>query len=368
MDSQTKALIRDSIRGVAEVQDSPFGLALDRLPFWTRPHHKHDALTGIVSGQPSGVRLLLETSASQVTLTYRATLDKTVMNDFSSYSTVSVTCGNFEQSISHDNGNARIWNGPTNPKFEEGQDSVAVFELPVSASVRLVSLWLPHNCEVKLVDLSANAPLSAGQPPEKRWLHYGSSISHSGEAKNPVGVWPTRVAIDEGLDLYSLGLAGSCNLEYFAAQTIAAWPADLITLKLGINVVNGATMTERTFIPAVLGLLDTIRKAQPTVRIVLISPIYCEGHETKPGPTATGIDGKATGAEPNPNEWVKELTLVRVREILADIVQTKGDPNLEYLDGLQLFSAADDHLMPDGLHPNAEGYLLMAERFKKLVF
>lgn len=368
MDSQTKALIRDSIRGVAEVDDSPLGLALDRLPAWTRPHHKHDALTGIVSGQPSGVRLLLETSASQITLTYRATLDKSVMNDFSSHSTVSATCGNFEQTISHANGNSRIWNGPANPRFEEGQDSVATFDLPAATAARPVSIWLPHNCEVQLVDLSANAPLFPGTPTVKRWLHYGSSISHSGEADNPLGVWPTRVAIDEGLDLYSLGLAGSCNLEYFAAQTIAAWPADLITLKLGINVVNGATMTERTFIPAVHGLLDTIRKAQPNVRIVLISPIYCQGHETKPGPTTPGIDGKATGAEPNANEWVRELTLVRVREILAEIVATKGDSNLEYLDGLKLFSAADNHLMPDGLHPNAEGYLLMAERFKKLVF
>jgi lysophospholipase L1-like esterase len=368
MDSKTMALIRDSIRGVAEVYDTQLGLAISRLPAWTKSHHEHDALTGIVAGQASGVRILIETSATEITLIYRATLDKSIMNGFSSHSTASLTCDGFEASVSHSNGNSRIWNGPSNPKFEEGEDSVAVFKLPPSDNSRLVSIWLPHNCEIQIVDLAANAPMTPGTPPAVRWLHYGSSISHSGEAENPLGVWPTRVAIDEGFDLYSLGLAGSCNLEYFAARTIAAWPADLITLKLGINVVNGATMTERTFIPAVHGLLDTIRMVQPKVRIVVISPIYCEGHETNPGPTTPGIDGKATGAEPNANEWVKELTLVRAREILADIATKRADSNLEYLDGLKLFSASDAHLMPDGLHPNAQGYLLIAERFKRLVF
>jgi hypothetical protein len=102
--------------------------------------------------------------------------------------------------------------------------------------------------------------------------------------------------------------------------------------------------------------------------VVLISPIYCAGHETNPGPTSAGPDGKAMGSQPSEIDWVKELTLVRAREILADVVSRRADTNLEYIDGLKLFSAADAHLMPDGLHPNAEGYLLIAERFKRLVF
>lgn len=373
MDAQTKALIRASIRGVAPVSETSMGLTFSRLPAWTEMHHQHDALTGKVAKQGSGVRLLLATSATQITLTYRATLDAPESIDNRGVSTVSISCEGFEESISHNNGDVRVWTGPENPELVHGQNSVATFNLPAapeatSANVRQVSIWLPHNCEVELNGLEANAPLEPGVPSNKRWLHYGSSISHSMEADNPLGVWPTRVAIDEGLELYSLGLAGSCNLEQFAARTIAAWPANLITLKLGINVVNGATMTERTFIAAVHGLLDTIREQQPETRVILISPIYCEGHENNPGPTTPGTDGKATGAVPNTNEWVKELTLVRAREILADVVSRRADANLEYIDGLKLFSAADSHLMPDGLHPNAQGYLLIAQRFKTLVF
>jgi hypothetical protein len=43
-------------------------------------------------------------------------------------------------------------------------------------------------------------------------------------------------------------------------------PADLITLKVGINLVNADSMRERTFRPAVHAFLDTIREGIPTRR------------------------------------------------------------------------------------------------------
>jgi lysophospholipase L1-like esterase len=163
-------------------------------------------------------------------------------------------------------------------------------------------------------------------------------------------------------------MAGSANVEYFAAKTIASIPADLITLKLGINVVAGATMTKRTFIPAVQAMLDLIREQQPDVKIVLISPIYCPGLETQPGPVITNASGQVLGSEFSPVEWVGQLTLQGVREVLEDIVAQRSDEKLSYVDGLELFSSSDVDLMPDHLHPNAEGYLLMAERAKSLLF
>jgi len=52
-------------------------------------------------------------------------------------------------------------------------------------------------------------------------------------------------------------------------------PADFISLKLGINVVNGDSMRERSFIPAVHNFLDTIREKKPNTPILIISPIIC---------------------------------------------------------------------------------------------
>jgi lysophospholipase L1-like esterase len=250
----------------------------------------------------------------------------------------------------------------------EGEDSVATFELPATGEARTVSIWLPHNCAVEIIDLVANAPLEAAAAPARTWLHYGSSISHSIEADEPLGVWSSRISQDLDLNLFNLGLAGSANVEYFAAKTIAETPADLITLKLGINVVAGATMTERTFVAAVHAMLDVIRDRQPNTQIVLISPIYCPGFENQPGPAYTSDDGKVIGSPFEKVAWVRELTLVGVRKLLKQIVIDRADANLDYIDGLELFGAADIGLMPDHLHPNAEGYLLMAERAKKLLF
>jgi hypothetical protein len=247
-----------------------------------------------------------------------------------------------------------------------GEDSIAEFELPAADEPRLVQIWLPQNCEIELIDVVEDAswsPVSeTGQP---RWVHYGSSISHCEDAVNPIGVWPVAASRALGLEIYNLGLSGNANLEQFAARTIRDLPAELISLKLGINVVNAATMTERTFTAAVHGFLDTIREGKPNTPILVISPICCPAHENNPGPTELGADGKVFGQEPSRHWWLGELTLTRIREILHTVVaqRTSEDANLYYMDGLKLFDAEEATTMPDGLHPDGEGYLKIATNF-----
>ena len=65
------------------------------------------------------------------------------------------------------------------------------------------------------------------------------------------------------------------------------------------------------------------------------------------------------------------LTLTRVREILADVVDVRrrgGDRHLHYVNGLKLFGATDAADLPDDLHPNPAGYARMGERFVREVF
>ena len=73
-------------------------------------------------------------------------------------------------------------------------------------------------------------------------------------------------------------------LDQFVARTIRDLPADLISVKAGINVVNGDTMRERTFGPALHGFLDTVRDGHPTTPIALVTPIVCPIVEDHPGP------------------------------------------------------------------------------------
>jgi len=367
MRAETEQLIRDSLRGVVEINRTDRGLTLSRLPRWSSIQHRHDPLTQKVANQASGARLLLASSATEITLTYRSTRDATMDGWQAPPSSVTVATDGFEESLSNDNGDLRVWDGPVVGEVRAGQDSIASFSLPATDAVRTVSIWLPHNCDIELLDLTANAALAAAEMPATRWVHYGSSISHCVEAESPLGVWPSRVAQDLNLDLFSLGLAGSANIEQFAAKTIRDAKADLISLKLGANVVAGATMTERTFIPAVHAFLDTVRETHPDQPILLMSPIYAAGFELQPGPARNDANGQAHGSQPSDLEWVKELNLRRVRDILEKIALERQDPNLHYVDGLQLFGESDSHLMVDGLHPNADGYLLIAERVRALL-
>ncbi len=166
-----------------------------------------------------------------------------------------------------------------------------------------------------------------------------------------------------------MGLGGQCHVDGFAARAIRDSGADLISLKLGINVVNGDTMRERAFRPAVDNFLDTIREKKVTTPIVIVSPILCTAAETNPGPTlreGTAFVTRKRSAELS----LGALTLTRIRTILEEIVNRRraaGDANLHYLSGLELFGADDVGDLPDGLHPNAAGLRRMGERFASRV-
>jgi hypothetical protein len=315
----------------------------------------------------SGAHLNLRTSATTLEVRYRSHRDANLADGFlAGASTISVTADGFEASISHDNGDLQVWNGDVVQETKLGEDSVAVFELPASDQARRVQIWLPHNCSIELLEISADAPLEPDlTEPLPRWVHYGSSISHCEDADSPLGVWPVAAARELGLEIYNLGMGGCANLEQFSARTIRDLPAELISLKLGINVVNGANLTSRTFGPAAHGFIDTIRDKHATTPILVMSPVCCPAHENNPGPSELGADGKVGGQEFSRHTWIGELTLRSIREILAELVEVraKTDPNIFYLDGLQLFSEIDAPTMPDGIHPDAGGYRVIAQNF-----
>ena len=61
-----------------------------------------------------------------------------------------------------------------------------------------------------------------------------------------------------------------------------------------------------------------------------------------------------------------EFTLEEMRQEVAEAVLTmraQGDTNLHYISGLELFGQDLAHLLPDDLHPDAEGYKIMGQNF-----
>ncbi len=153
-------------------------------------------------------------------------------------------------------------------------------------------------------------------------------------------------------------------------------PADLISVKIGINLVNTDLMRVRAFGPAVHGFLDTIREGHPSTPLLVVSPLLCPIHEKTPGPAAPDLTRLSAGelsftATGDPSDPTR-LTLTLIREELSRLValRAENDPNLHYLDGRELYGEADlaELPLPDQLHPNAAAHRLIGERFAELAF
>ena len=155
-------------------------------------------------------------------------------------------------------------------------------------------------------------------------------------------------------------------------------PADLISVKVGINLVNTDAMRLRAFTSAVHGFLDTIREGHPTAPLLVVSPILCPIHEDTPGPSvpdysslSSGTVRFLAGGEPAERAGGK-LTLNVIRDELARIVAQRAadDPHLSLLDGRELYGKEDfaELPLPDQLHPDAESHLRIGRRFAELAF
>ncbi|MCD2190248.1 SGNH/GDSL hydrolase family protein [Actinomycetospora soli] len=370
----------DLVRGAVELEPTDRGLLPHRLPSWARAQCADPQLTA-AEARPSGVRLALRTRASVIEL---ETLRTTTVH----HGLGPRPAGLYDLVVD---------GVPTDRREGAGGDVVTI-DLATGAAttdpgapgtVRFaglpdqdkdVEIWLPWNEVTRLVALRTDAPVApvAPVPPGARvWCHHGSSISAGSNAAGPTGTWPAVAARRGGLELVNLGLAGSALLDPSTARTMRDTPADLISLKLGINVVNADLMRLRAFGPAVHGVLDTIRDGHPTTPLLVVSPLYCAIHEDTPGPGAFDPEALARGevsfrATGDPEEVrAGKLTLRVVRAELERIVAERaaGDPHLHHLDGQVLYGEADAATfpLPDGLHPDAATHEVIGRRFAEHV-
>ena len=361
-------LLQAAVRGAfCEVGE---GVQPTRLPTWASRQFGGDAMLESASRDTSGVRLELDTAATWIEV--RLTFTRTWFS-FVPFpprpAVVVVAVEDAEHVFSFDEGDIVHVDEFERTTREHGGSSTVLAQLGGDGTVRPVVVWLPHNCSVELHDLRADADLSPSHRSGLRWVHYGSSISHCLEADTPLGVWPTIAARARDLDLHNLGLAGNALLDGFAARTIRDLEADLITVKVGINVVNSGAFRRRTFVSAVHSFLDTIREGHPDTQLVVISPVSCPVHEDKPGPTEWSATGQLLPTSIPRRPMDGQLTLSDIRQLLNSIVadRSESDRRLGYLDGRELFGAADVDHLPDGLHPDPEGYALMGDRMTHLM-
>jgi hypothetical protein len=358
------------VSGIVELEPTPAGTILHRMPSWARAQHNDISLT-LLETMPSGARLELLTDATCLEIDVQLTLIQLGADAGPAATFELVVDGELTAAASTRTGTLIVIEPRTGAvELRPGGSETIRFDgLPPGA--KRLEVWLPHAAAVHLLELRTDGASTAPEATGRRWIHYGSSISHCLEATEPTGIWPVVAARLAGVDLQSFAFAGQCQLDPFVARMIAEQPADLISLKLGINIVNADSMRERTFVPAVHGFLDTIRHRHTHVPIILITPITCPVAEDHPGPTATDESGRCAVVERPAALAGGALTLRRIRELEAEIVATRraaGDEHLHLLHGPDLFGPDDLADLPDGLHPNAAGYRRMGDRFHAFAF
>lgn len=227
------------------------------------------------------------------------------------------------------------------------------FDVDLPAGEKTLELWLPQFGDFRLASLELDTDARvwrAERAARPRLITYGSSITQCRTAASPTRTWPALVARELGLDLTCLGYGGQCHLDPMVARMIRDRPADVIITCLGINVYGSGTFNRRSFLPAVIGLLSTIRDGHPNVPILVITPIISPAREHTV--SATG------------------MTLAQIREEVAraaQVLREHGDDDVHLLNGLDVVGAEQAHVLDDGLHPNAEGYAGMAAAIAPVV-
>jgi hypothetical protein len=367
------------LRGALELEQTDRGVKPHRLPARALAQCT-DPQLAMAEAQPSGVRLVFRTQATEIELVvlptryvyagvpprpagvYDLLIERQLVCQRSAASGNVVT-------IDMIAGTASNQLGPVSTlRFTE-----------LSSRDKQVEIWLPHNETTELVALRSNAAVEpvVGEG-RKVWLHHGSSISHGSNGDSPTAIWPALAASLGDVELINLGLGGSALLDPFTARAMRDTPADLVSVKIGINLVNTDLMRLRAFGPAVHGFLDTLREGHPTTPLLVISPLYCPIHEDTPGPGAFDTSALAAGtvsfrATGDPADRSSgKLTLTVIRKELRRIAQQRAsdDPHLHYLDGLNLYDQADfaELPLPDQLHPDGVTHRRIGERFARLAF
>jgi hypothetical protein len=320
-----------SIEGAVALAAGSLGVLPWRIPF--EQQQLYEPALRPVAMCPAGVRLVFVSDTSTVALDFRST----VVN--------AVPPAAFDLLV----------DGRLHHRIVPPEDARSIEFSALPAGTHLLEMYLPSQyvqLELLALRIDASAVVEQRTDGRPRWIAYGSSITHCRHAAGPSETWPALVAARCGLNLTCLGYGGNCHMEPMVARLIRDLPASYISLKLGINMVGPlvGSYSDRTFRAGVIGLIKTIRDGHPTTPIAVVSPIHANDRETVPNSAGMSL----------------ALARQRIAEAI-DVLRQYGDQQLHYVDGLDLFGSEFESYLEDGVHPNAEGYRILADRYCDLV-
>ncbi len=224
-------------------------------------------------------------------------------------------------------------------------EQAITFDLP-SARGSVTEVWLPQSGPVQIRSVVAlGGSTCVPTAPRRRWLTYGSSITQCTAAAGPSETWPAVAARSLDWDLTCLGFGGQCHLDHAVIETIDTVEADVISICLGINVYGGNSFSQRSWPGRVAEFITRVRAGHPHAELFAITPIWSPAREEI-----------ANGAGMTLSGYRHDVTRV------AEDLRAAGDDHLHVIDGLSILGNAEEGMLPDGLHPDADGYRMMGQR------
>ncbi|MCV2394411.1 GDSL-type esterase/lipase family protein [Actinotalea sp. M2MS4P-6] len=365
---------RLEIRGSAWLERVAGGVLPHRLPARCRTRMP-DGFARMVDEQGAAVRIRLRTAAGRVVVRGRPIATRLVggppPGDLVWDVVRDAPLGDVAPVRSTSTGTDLLDPASGDVRRTVGEVVEVVAQLPGAGRLRDVEIWLPVDAAVVLRDVEADAPIHPPSPVSApRWVHHGSSISQGAGAASPTTTWPAVAARAAGLDLVNLGMSGNAMLDPYVAGAIRDSGADVVSLEVGINVVNRDCLRERTFGPALHGMLDTIRSGLPSVPVVVISPLLCPLVEDVPGPTYFDPDRGRFATHGRADDRADgRLDLRRIRALVHEVVAVRDDPALQHLDGRALWGEADEAAAPwsDAMHPDPAAHREIGRRFAEVL-
>lgn len=184
------------------------------------------------------------------------------------------------------------------------------------------ALWrleFGRGCAVFYALDSGGEPVTPPAPedvPARRWLAYGSSITHA----TPAGY--SQVAARRlGIDVLNKGLAGSCHAELACARYFVEserW--DVLTAEIGVNMRGD--FTAESYAQRTGAFLDRLRSGRPDARLHAITHFTNAQHYARP-PTSAAAERQAD-FDAFLRAWVarqqsERVTLIEGRDVLDDV-------------------------------------------------
>lgn len=305
-----------------------------------------DPLNALTATMTSGIRLRLVTNSSSLELvTQQTQLFLTEPGQWARNFEIYVDGNLYQQTPAI--GGSFLTPGAA----PEGESRAVLAFTGLGNHLKQIEIWFPQSSlqVIERVQIDSQATWETWKDDRRHILFHGSSITHGMEALGGSGTWPAVAGKLAGVNVTNMGWAGSCLLSALASKVIAQQTIDAAVLELGINIWDGGALNQRTLNDSVHGMISIIRDRYPTLPIVIVSPIC--------SPTREAVSENGG------------LSLEQIRAGLKSAVDAhvlQGDHQIQYQDGLALFGPEDVDLLVDGLHPNADGYCLIGERFAEL--